>query len=191
MKVSIVTISFNQAEFLEEAILSVLNQDYSDIEYIVVDPGSTDGSREIIEKYREKISHILLDSDDGPADGLNKGFAVASGEIYGFLNADDILLDGAVSRFVDVFKNHQIDVVSGHGYIIDSSSQKVRQLFSDRFNLKNYVYGSCVLLQQSTFFKMNMFNAVGGFNQNNCSCWDGELWFDMAVKGAKFKRIGG
>jgi len=90
MRVSIVTISYNQARFLEQAIRSVINQDYPDIEYIVVDPGSTDGSRGIIEKYQNRIDKIIFDPDEGPADGLNKGFAHATGDIFGFINADII-----------------------------------------------------------------------------------------------------
>ena len=95
MRVSIVTISFNQAEFLERAIRSVIEQDYPDVEYIVVDPGSTDGSREIIEKYRSRISKVILEPDTGPANGLNKGFAAATGEIFGYINADDAFLPKA------------------------------------------------------------------------------------------------
>ena len=76
LKFSIVTISFNQARFLEQAILSVISQDYLNIQYIVVDPGSTDGSRDIIEKYHNHIDKIIFEPDNGPADGLNKGFGV-------------------------------------------------------------------------------------------------------------------
>jgi glycosyltransferase involved in cell wall biosynthesis len=86
-KVSIVTISYNQCAFLERAIQSVLAQNYPEVEYIVVDPGSTDGSRDIIERYRSRISKLILEPDKGPVDGLNKGFSVATGEIYGYLNA--------------------------------------------------------------------------------------------------------
>ena len=74
-RVSIVTISFNQEKFLERTIRSVLAQDYPEIEYIVVDPGSTDGSRDIIERYRDRIAHVIFEPDKGPSDGLNKGFA--------------------------------------------------------------------------------------------------------------------
>src|SRR6202171_6644991 len=95
-RVSIVTISFNQAPFLERAIRSVVEQDYPDIEYIVVDPGSTDGSRDIIERYRSRISQVIYEPDHGPADGLNKGFASATGDIFGSINADDAFLPGAV-----------------------------------------------------------------------------------------------
>ena len=106
-RVSIVTISFNQAEFLERTIESVLAQDYPEIEYIVVDPGSTDGSREIIDRYRSRISKVILRPDRGAADGLNHGFAEATGEIFGFLNSDDLLLPGAASKAAGFFDKHQ------------------------------------------------------------------------------------
>lgn len=191
MKVSIVTISYNQAEFLEEAILSVLNQDYNDIEYIVVDPGSTDGSRDIIKKYKDKIDHIIFEPDEGPSDGLNKGFAVAKGEVFGYLNADDILLPATVSHFVRCFQSSDADVISGHGYIIDRNGDITGKTFSHKFDPVAYVYGACVLIQQSTFFKAVCFEKVGAFNKDNRVSWDGELCFDMAIAGAKFKRISG
>lgn len=97
MKFSIVTISFNQREFLERTINSVIGQDGVEIEYIIVDPGSTDGSRDIIERYRPYFAHVILEKDAGPADGLNKGFAVATGEIYGYLNSDDMFEPGALA----------------------------------------------------------------------------------------------
>src|SRR5450432_3341584 len=97
LKVSIVTISFNQAAYLEEAIRSVLDQDHPLVEYIVVDPGSTDGSRDIIERYRGRIAKVLYEPDQGPADGLNHGFAHATGDVFACLNADDLLLPRAVS----------------------------------------------------------------------------------------------
>ena len=104
MKVSIVTISYNQCEFLEQALVSVLDQDYHNIEYIVIDAGSTDGSREIIQKHHHRIDKVIFEEDEGPADGLNKGFSIASGHIYGFLNSDDFLLPGVISKVVDTFK---------------------------------------------------------------------------------------
>jgi glycosyltransferase involved in cell wall biosynthesis len=139
LRVSIVTISFNQAEFLERAIRSVIEQDYPDVEYIVVDPGSTDGSREIIEKYRSRISKVILDPDTGPANGLNKGFAAATGEIFGYINADDALLPGAISKGVAALRERpKADVVYGHCYIIDRQGQIVRRSRSVAFNLRLY-----------------------------------------------------
>ena len=190
MKISIVTISYNQAEFLEKAIRSVVEQDYEDIEYIVVDPGSTDGSREIIERYRSKIDKIIFEPDDGPADGLNKGFVLSSGDIFGYLNSDDMLLPGAVSRIVQAFRKHpNADVISGHGIVIDENNYLTKRIYSHRFNLNAYAHAVCILVQQSTFFKRKMFWKVGGYNKTNRVSWDGELWVDFALVGARFRRI--
>ena len=119
MRVSLVTISYNQSRFLRACIESVLSQDYADIEYIVVDPGSTDGSREIIDSYGDKIIKIFS-PDSGPADGLNKGFEAATGDIYGFLNSDDTLCPKAISAAVTALREFAYaDVVYGKAYIID------------------------------------------------------------------------
>jgi glycosyltransferase involved in cell wall biosynthesis len=190
MKISIVTISFNQAEFLERTIKSVLDQDYADLEYIVVDPGSTDGSRDIIEKYRDKITHIVYEQDQGPADGLNKGFSLASGDIYAFLNSDDTLLPGTLKYFAAEFdKNPGIDVISGHAFVIDKDDKVLQKVFSHPFSLASYAAGCCILIQPSTFFKPAFFKSIGGFNKDNKICWDGELMVDYALKGAKFKLV--
>ncbi len=190
MKVSIVTISYNQGRFLEQCIQSVIQQTYPNIEYIVVDPGSTDGSRGIIERYQDRIDHLILEPDDGAADGLNKGFRRATGDIFGFLNADDYLSSNAIERIMSVFhKSQNYDVVSGHGYIVDENGAVVRPIYSHRFNLKAYAYGACVLVQQSTFFRKQLFFQVDGFNSANKIHWDGEFWVDLALKGARFGRI--
>lgn len=190
MKFSIITISFNQAPFLEEAILSVLEQDYPDVEYIVVDPGSTDGSREIIERYRDRIDKIIFEPDKGPADGLNKGFAQATGDIFGFLNSDDVLLPGALTQVAKAFgASPQTDVISGHGIVVDAKGKEMRRVYSDRFNKTMAGYGACILVQPSTFFRSRMFNRIGGFNIENRSNWDGELFVDMSLHQARFKTI--
>jgi len=186
LKISIVTISFNQAQFLEECILSVLNQNYPNIEYIVVDPGSTDGSRDIIEKYRDRIKHVIYEKDDGPADGLNKGFAKATGDIYGFLNSDDTLLSGALSRIAEVFTGTDCDVVSGEGYLIDNNGRLIRNIMPTKFVPTLYLYGAVTIFQQGVFFLSDMFINSGGFNVENKICWDGELFLAMASIGAKF-----
>ena len=100
MKVSIVTLSFNQGKFLRRALRSVLEHKYP-VEYIVVDPGSTDGSRKFISAYRNEIAHVVFQPDDGPAHGLNRGCAAASGDVLAYVNADDALLPGAVGEAVE------------------------------------------------------------------------------------------
>jgi glycosyltransferase involved in cell wall biosynthesis len=189
-RVSIVTISFNQGRFLERAIRSVLEQDYDDIEYIVVDPGSTDGSRDIIERYKPRISKVILEPDKGPADGLNKGFASATGDIFGYINADDAFLPGAIRKAVAAFNARpRADIVYAHSYIVDEVGRPIRRSRSVPFSLRRYAYGGVIVMQQSTFFRRHTFENVGGFNEKNRISWDGELLVDCALRGARFALI--
>jgi glycosyltransferase involved in cell wall biosynthesis len=189
-KISIVTISFNQAEFLERAINSVTKQGYPNLEYIVVDPGSSDGSRELIERHRAAISACCLDPDKGPSDGLNKGFSLSSGDILGYVNADDALLPGSLSYVADFFsQNADVDVVAGGIRIIDAKDRpSLRGRAADQFSLRAYAAGICTVTQQATFFRRRAYEAAGGFNVLNRVCWDGELLVDMALHGMKFAR---
>lgn len=190
MRVSIVTISYNQGEFLERAIKSVIEQDYNDIEYIIVDPGSTDGSREIIERYRSQIDKIIFELDDGPADGLNKGFRCATGEIFGYLNSDDVYLPRTFKEVANFFRtNPTTDVVYGHGYFVDRNGTVLRRFYSDTFSVRRYVYGGSVIMQQSTFFRREAFESVGGFNSNNRTWWDGELILDFGLQRKNIKQV--
>ena len=190
MKFSIVTISFNQRQYLEEALRSVLEQDYPGIEYIVVDPGSTDGSRELIEDYRPRLAQVVFEPDRGAAEGLNKGFEHASGDVFAFLNSDDVLLPGAVSSVAKVFEQSpECDIVMGNGYTVDAGGNRIRGIRAAGFTLHRYFYGGATWLQQATFFRRAAFAAVGGFNVNNRSCWDGELVVDMVRQGARVKYL--
>ncbi len=190
MKVSIVTISYNQATFLERTIRSVLNQKDVDLEYIIVDPGSTDGSRNIIEKYRTSLAATVFERDAGPADGLNKGFARASGEIFCYLNSDDTLEPGALATAVGEFeRDPELDVLCAHAWVIDEEDLRLRKVWSDTYNPRALAYGAAILIQPSTFFRAGRFRLVGGFNIKNCSNWDGELVIDMCKSGAKIKTI--
>jgi glycosyltransferase involved in cell wall biosynthesis len=190
MKFSVVTISFNQRQYLEEALRSVLTQDYPAIEYIVVDPGSTDGSRELIESFRNQLAWVVFEPDQGAADGLNKGFQHATGDIFAFLNSDDVLLPGAMRSVAQAFaQNPDCDIVMGSGFTIDAQGRRIRRIRAAGFTLDRYFYGGATWLQQATFFRSAAFAAVGGFNVNNRSCWDGELLVDMMRKGAKVKYL--
>lgn len=190
MKFSIVTISFNQGRFLEQAIRSVVEQDYPDIEYIVVDPGSTDGSRDIIERYRDKIDKVIFEPDNGPADGLNNGFSQATGEIFGFLNSDDVLLPGALTIVSKAFhRKPQTEVISGNAFLVDEQGKELRKLYSSSFSLLGCAHTAAILMQQSTFFLASAYHRTDGFNPDNDCAWDDELWVDMAMTGARFSRI--
>lgn len=191
LKISIVTISFNQVRFLEKAIRSVIDQDYPNLEYIVVDPGSTDGSRDIIERYRDRISKIIFEPDDGPSDGLNKGFAAASGDILGYLNSDDFILPGSlawVRRFFDAYQN--VDVLIGGIKMADSKGVLAwRGRVADTIELPRFATHGIHYVQQGTFFRKRLFQEVGGFNARNKTCWDLELMIDMAMRGARIQSV--
>jgi glycosyltransferase involved in cell wall biosynthesis len=167
----------------------VIEQDYGDLEYIVVDPGSTDRSRDIVQRFRDRIAAVVFDQDDGPARGLNNGFARATGQIFAYVNADDALLPGAVAEAVAVFRQHpEADVVYGHGYLVDERGAVLRRLRSAPFSLWRALHGAGVIVQQATFFKRDAFLEIGGFNAGNHSCWDYELLVDFALANKKFVR---
>lgn len=185
-KVSLVTISFNQAKFLPEAIRSVLGQGYADLEYIIADGGSTDGSIGIIEGFRPQLAQVLTGPDAGPADALNKGFAFATGEILGFLNSDDTLLPGAVKVVTDfMVQNPSVDFVSGHCLVTDADGRVLRKTYSDCFSLRRLAYDGCILLQPATFFRREIFQRTRGFNVANRISWDSELFIDFGLAGAR------
>lgn len=190
IKISIVTISYNQAKYLETAIRSIREQGYPALEHIIVDPGSTDGSREIIDRYADSIHKIIFEPDKGPADGLNKGFSHATGAVFGYINSDDILLPGALSKVAAYFEaNSEMDVLIGNGVQLDSSGVVTRKLFCTKWDLKRYAYSVCVVVQQGNFFKRLAFERAGGFNIENRISWDGELLVDMAMTGADFLKV--
>jgi len=189
MKFSIVTISFNQKEFIEKTIKSVIFQDFNDYEFIVLDPGSTDGSREIIEKYRANIDKIIFENDNGPVDALNKGFNMAEGDIFYYLNSDDIILPGTLTRVSSYFdENPPVDVLLGNGYVIDENDTILKKVISDKFNLKQYAYDGIIFLQQAYFFKASAYKKTNGFNIQNRLSWDAELLIDLALTGAVFSK---
>lgn len=186
VKISIVTISYNQAKFIDETIRSVLRQGYSNLEYIVADGGSTDGSLAIIDQYRPHLTKVINGPDQGAADALNKGFAHATGEILGFLNSDDTLLPGAVEAVADfMIRNPQVDFVSGHCLVTNADGRMLRTTYSDRFSLRRLAYDGCILLQPATFFRRAIFERSPGFNVANRISWDSEKFLDFGMVGAR------
>lgn len=190
MKISVVTISFNQVAFLERTIRSVTNERGVEIEYIIVDPGSNDGSRELIEQHRDLFAAVIFEPDHGPADGLNRGFARATGDIYFYLNSDDTVEPGAFAIAVRAFEaDPALDVLCGHAWVVDENDNRIRRVWSDPWNPKAQSYGAAIQMQPSTYIKAEAFRKVGGFNIENRSNWDGELFVDLMLSGAKLKII--
>lgn len=185
VKVSIVTLSYNQRTFLQDAIDSVLQQDHPDLEYIVVDPGSTDSSRELVKSYGPRIAQVIFEADNGASDGLNKGFSRATGKVFGFLNADDYLLPQALCRVTAFFESHpHCDIVMGNGYIVDERRRILRHVTARDFTVQRYFHGGIRWLQQATFFRSEAFRRSPGFNVENRTSWDGELFVSMVQMGA-------
>ena len=180
--VSIITPSYNQGEFIRETIESVLNQDYQNIEYIVMDGGSTDNTVEILQEYGNRIKWVS-EKDGGQADAVNKGLKVAKGTIIGWLNSDDTYCDGAVSTMVEYFRTHpDTDMVYGEGYYIDKDSN-----VTDRYLTEKYSYDrlaeTCIICQPSAFFTKRIADKVGGLDKDLQLCMDYELWMKFAQAG--------
>lgn len=191
MKFSVVTISFNQAQWLQEAIDSVLSQDGVEIEYIICDPGSTDGSRELIEAVDDPRVIRVFEKDAGPADGLNNGFARATGDIWCYLNSDDVFLPGAFAKVAAYFAAHgDVDVVTGHALAIDHAGKVLRKVWSEPFSTWAVATGAHVQIQPSTFFRADAFRRTGGFDPQDRASWDAALLVDMHCAGARIEVIG-
>ncbi len=187
MRVGIVTISWNQAKYLQEAIDSVALANPRKLVYVIVDPGSTDGSREIIERNRRRFANAILERDRGPADGLNKGFAACDADIYGYLNSDDRFAPGALDYVAGYFSsNRDIELLLGAIRIIDRRGwPSLRGRAPDRMDARKFAAGACFAWQQATFFRRELFERVGGFNAENRGTWDGELALKMTLAGAR------
>jgi len=197
--VSIVTVSYNQGVFLEAAIKSVLNQTYPNIEYIIFDGGSTDNSAEIINRYRDRFTYVNIGPDGGAPAALNSGFRIATGTIHAYLNSDDVLCPQAVKTWVDTFmSNPDVNIVFGDIDIIDKNDKpshlpgrKVSTFLAPPFSPRRYAAGASVIPQQAAAWSSSVFDRVGGFREDNASCWDYEFFVDAAIQGFGFKQIFG
>lgn len=195
IKISIVTNAYNQGKYLPQAMQSVLSQEWPDIEYLVVDPGSTDNTAEIISafqhKFPDRVIHIS-ERDNGPADGLNRAFSRATGDLFGYLNADDWYLPGCLGSVVEAAgKNPEAAAIYADGYQADSDGEILRRIISTSFSSRKFVYGGALVLQQSTFYRANAFRAVGGFNVENRTSWDAELLLNMSLRRMRLVHVPG
>jgi glycosyltransferase involved in cell wall biosynthesis len=188
-RVTIVTPSYNQAPFLEEAIESVLSQDYANLEYAVVDGGSTDGSVDIIRRYEDRLAWWVSEPDGGQADALNKAFARATGDLLGWINSDDALLPGAVSTVVKEFvADPQLLLVYGDAVFVDDDSDRVgyfRSVDLDPVDMMRTATDHIV--QQGALFTREAFDVAGPMR--GYFCFDFEFMVRVGLAG-RAKRIG-
>jgi glycosyltransferase involved in cell wall biosynthesis len=182
-RISIVTPSFNQGPFLEETIRSVLLQGYPDLEYIIIDGGSTDGSIDIIRKYEPWLAHWISEPDEGQTDAINKGMRKSSGDILAWLNSDDVYCPGALEQVGRYFsKSAGIDLLYGDCEMIDSSGSLFGRFNVGKGGPMDLLKGNFIA-QPSTFCTRGAWQEVGGPDENLHYIMDYDLWLRMFLKG--------
>ena len=181
--VSIVTPSFNQARFLEAAIRSVISQDYSRLEYIIVDGGSTDGSVGIIKKYESKLAWWVSEKDQGQTDAINKGLAGAKGEILAWLNSDDTYEPGAISSAVNFLLAHpEVGLIYGNANYINMDGSIIGHFPAAQTDLARLRRGYVHIPQQTAFFRASLWRAVGPLDPSFYFAMDYDLWIRLAMR---------
>ena len=180
--VSIVTPSYNQAEFLTETIQSVLNQDYPRIEYVIVDGGSTDGSVEIIKEFQDRISWWVSEEDRGQTSAINKGFHKTTGQIYAWLNSDDLLKPRAVSEAVEFLtQNPEIGLVYGDLRYINQEGKYIGKFNARQTDHQKLRKGYVHIPQPATFWRADIWNKVGPLDPSLFFAMDYDLWIKIAA----------
>lgn len=169
MKVSVITVCYNRKATIGQSIKSVLDQDYPDVEYIIVDGNSSDGTKDIIKSYSDKITKYISESDNGMYDAINKGLGMATGDIVGLMHSDDVFYDTTViSKIVEVFKNNpNTDAIYGNGiYVTNDDEQKiVRNRIGGEYDYKRLKSG-WLPLHPTVYIKKTIIDKYGNYNLN-------------------------
>ena len=198
-RITVVTPSYNQADFVEETVLSVLGQQYPNLQYIIVDGGSTDGAAEILERYRDQVDVLIIEPDKGQTDAINKGFALADGELMTWLNSDDMFAPGALHRIALEYLNSKADIIAGicvayrDGRVEVANLPAVRQetftveVMADifRYWMKGYFF-----YQPEVVFSRAVWEKTGGrLNDDLNYTMDYEFWMRCAQAEARFEVV--
>ena len=203
-KISVVMVSFNQAAFLEEGLRSVLEQCYPNLQFIVIDGNSTDGSVEILERYRSRLADLVIEPDRGQSDGLNKGFARADGDILTWVNSDDLLEPGALFRVAQAFATPGVDMVAGGCRQIGLSRDQIILNHHNRLpfgipvalplglllDINRFWFTGSFFYQPEVFFSRDIWKRSGGKLRTDLNyVLDYDLWVRMAAAGAHIIHI--
>jgi len=177
-KISIVTPSFNQAPYLDQTIQSILGQGYPNLEYIIIDGGSTDGSVDIIKKYESSLTFWVSESDEGQSDALNKGLQKSTGEIFNWINSDDYLEPGSLHTVAAAFvDNPQALQVCGYTRLFEDATDKtVLKHRCEIFNSTEKTIVNQRINQQGSFYNLQAINELGNINNSLHYVMDLELW---------------
>ena len=182
-RVSIVTPSYNQGRFIEETIRSVLLQGYPDLEYMVIDGGSTDSTVDIIKRYEKWLTYWVSEPDRGQSHAINKGWRMATGEIYAYLNSDDTYVPGAVEAAVEhVLANPDVVMVYGEGDIVDECGKVTEHCRTGDLNLKRLLCSYNHVPQPTVFFKRSVTNVLGYLDEDLHLAMDLDYWIRLSLR---------
>jgi glycosyltransferase involved in cell wall biosynthesis len=180
--VSIITPSFNQARYLESTIRSVLDQDYPNIEYVIMDGGSGDGSVEIIRRYSNRLASWVSEKDHGQTDAINKGFALAKGEILAWLNSDDTYQPHAISEAVRSLQNRpELGLVYGDANFIDENGRVIGRFPAAQTDYRRLRQRYVHIPQQASFWRADLWRKVGPLDPSFYFAMDYDLWVRLAA----------
>lgn len=189
-KISIITPSYNQAHFLEETILSVLDQHYPNLEYIIIDGGSTDNSKEVIEKYEGHLAYWVSEKDQGQTDAIIKGMKRATGDILGWLNSDDTYLPGCLKTVGEAFlEEADTDVIYGDYVITNIDGKRLLGKREIKFDYDIFLYGVNFIGQPSAFFTRAIYEKIGGLNVTLNYYMDFEFFLRVGKNGGNFRHL--
>jgi glycosyltransferase involved in cell wall biosynthesis len=180
MKISIVTITLNRKDFLRKAIESVLRQNYKDFEHIVIDGGSSDGTRELLLEY----PHLrwISEKDKGQADAMNKGLNLVTGVIFGWLNSDDTYPDGTFTKVSEKFKSRpDISMIYGRCNLVNKRGEIIGNTNNHNYNLRKIIMGFNDINTPAVFVLANVFNSVGNFNLSLKATYDVDMWIRIGL----------
>lgn len=179
-QISIITPSYNQAEFLEDTIRSVLAQNVPDMEYFIVDGGSTDGSMDIIRKYQDHLAWWVSEPDSGQAEAINKGFARARGEFVAWLNSDDMYAPGALNQAIEVLQaNPNVGLVFGNAVSFNQDGIPLNDMIFDDWNLADLMAFN-IICQPAVVFRRDVLEKAGYLRLDLHYMLDHQLWLRMA-----------
>ncbi len=176
-KISVVTVNYNKGNFIEDTILSVINQHYPNLEYIIIDGASTDNSVEIIKKYEPYLAYFISEPDKGMTDALIKGFNKATGEILAWINSDDTYLPASLHYVAEQYRKHKFDFIYADCILTDINNKPFKRAKSHYTNYKAQAWGIVPIYQPSCFWSRKIFDTVGGLNPDFHVTMDGDLFY--------------
>ena len=191
MKVSIITVCFNSEKTIEDTLKSIKSQTYSNIEHIVVDGLSKDNTNQIVSKYSDTVSIHISEKDDGLYDAMNKGLSLATGDIVGILNSDDVLADKSViDKIVAGFDGDNVDAVySDLIYVSEHDLNKPTRLYSSKVFSKRMIKFGLMLPHPTFYVRKRCYDSLGGYKTNYRVAADFELLTRFMSKGIKSIRL--